>query len=95
MLCRKVDDELLVGQGEGLQSYDKGVGTVAGGRIERRGQILRLSDVEKVRLETQGSRGYLDLLPLRWNGWVAHIEEGRDSRSAWHQVPEQLDSFRV
>src|SRR6185436_10953701 len=95
MLCRKVNDELLVGQGEGLQSYDKGVGTVAGGRIERRGQILRLSDVEKLRLESQGSCGDLDLLPLRWDSRIAHIEKSGDSRCSGNQVPEELDPFRV
>src|SRR5206468_6144911 len=86
---------VLLGQREGLQSHDEGVGTVPDGGLERRSQILRPSDVEKLRLETQGPRRPLDLLPLRWNGRVAHIEEGGDSCSAWNQVPEQLDPFRV
>src|SRR4030095_3448177 len=91
----KVDDELLVREGEGLESHDQAVGSVHDGGIECRCEVLGLSDVEKLGLEAQGSRGDLDLLPLRWKSRVAHIEEGGDSPRSWNQVPEQLDSFCI
>src|SRR5882757_4102222 len=91
----KVNDELLVREGEGLEPHDQDVGSVPDGGIECRRQVLGLSDVEKLGLEAQGSRGDLDLLPLRWKSRVAHVEEGRDSRRSWNQVTEQLDSFCI
>ena len=63
--------------------------------IERPPQILRLSDVEKLGLETQGSRRPLDLFPLRGTSGVAHIDEGRESYGSRNQFLQESDPFRV
>jgi hypothetical protein len=80
---------------EGVKSHHERVGTLPDRTIERRPQILRLSHVEKVGVDTEGSRRRLDLFPLRWDRGVAHVEEGRESCNCRHRFLEQGDAFRV
>src|SRR5215470_1902094 len=94
MLCRELDNISLVYLREGLVPHNESIGTVPDCGGEGRCQILRLPHVEKLGLHIQSSSRLLDLLPLKRYGWIAHIEEARDSRGFWNQRFEDLDALR-
>ena len=74
---------------------DECIGTLPDCALKCRAQSLRLSHVEKLRLEAEGSRCRLDLFPRRGKRGTTHVEEDSDSGGSRKQFPEKLDPFCV
>jgi hypothetical protein len=91
----KVNNEPLVRLREGVEPDDECIGTLPDCALKCRAQSLRLSHVEKLRLEAEGSRCRLDLFPRRGKRGTTHVEEGSDSGGSRKQFPEKLDPFCV
>jgi hypothetical protein len=80
---------------DAVQSHDKRVGTLPQCGVECARQILSLSHVEKLGLDTQGARRELDLFPLEGMRRVTHVEDAGDSGRSWKQLSDQLDPFPI
>jgi hypothetical protein len=63
--------------------------------VERAGQLLGTSNVEKLRLHTERPRRSLRHAPLNRENRIAHVEEPRDSGELRKQLLEQLDAFGI
>jgi hypothetical protein len=67
MLCGKVNDDPLIRLRQGVEPHDDHICTLPDRAVERRPQVFRLSHVEKLGADPEGSRGRLDLSPRRWD----------------------------
>ena len=68
MLRRKINDESLISLCEGIKTNNERIDPLSGCGIERWLQIISLSKIEKLGLETKGSRGCRNLSPRSWDG---------------------------
>ena len=81
ILHRKVDDALSICQRDSIYHHDACVGAARAGVIERGPECVRLAQIEKLRLDTQGACRCLDPGPVTSNRVVARIGENRDRAS--------------
>src|SRR5499433_1038857 len=94
MLHRKVDDALLICLRDSIYHNDECVGAPRAGVIERAPECVRLAQIEKLRLNTQGACRCLDPGPVTSNRVVTRIGENRDPRESRNYLPDQLEPFR-
>jgi hypothetical protein len=80
---------------ESVKPHDERIGTLPYCHLERRPEIISRSHVQKLGLDTKRSRRHLNLFLLRWQSWVPHVEEDRDSCGSPNHLPEDLDPLGV
>ena len=93
MLYRELNDMFSVCLGEAILCHDEGVCTLLQGRFECALEILGLTHVEKLNLDTQLLRCPLCLLPLRDERRVTHVHEDCNSCNFWNYLSEEFDPF--
>src|SRR5262245_24549508 len=95
MLPSKLDDELAIRLGEGVEGDDEPIGTLLDRSRERGPQISSLPNVEELGFDAQGSRRALNLFPRRRHGRATHVAQGRDPNGFRNQRAEKLNTFRI
>ena len=95
MLPCKLDDELAIRLGEGVERDDEPVGTLLERLLERGPQISSLPNVEEPGFDAHGPRCALDLFPRRRDSRATHVAQGRDPNGFRNQRAENLNTFRI